>query len=685
MMNSAASYYLGRVEVNPLEHTLVCDEVSISLQPKFIELLCYLAEQQPELLTRQQIIDHVWDGNSYVGEKALTNAIWHLRKAFKELDSEEEYIETVRKSGYRLLVEPVYIEPSSQIFLQISSRQLLWFSLVFCALLALTLSWYFWPTSQEKVYQSPELITQYPGRELFPSISNDGRYLVYSWRQMDRQVDLYRKDLFQPDLKHTKLTHTPGSESRSVWAHDDSKLFYYRRIGSRCEVVGVNLNDFHITKVGECASNAPSDVAVSPDGKLLAYIGVDPENPIRGVYLKKLDSEQPAKRIRCNNCEPGESEAVTFGPKGRRLAISRNLNHGNEDIFIYDLQSQTEQRVVTGLPDIRGLAWQPNSEKIVFSTVMHGNRHGYELDLQTNEQVNLNVEGFSYPAFDVNGNLYYHDWKIDTSIMRLELDSDVAASPFPLIQSEFNFRFPDYSEAAEKLAFISNESGFDEIWVAGLDGTERRQLTQLQFHAHNPVWSLDGKKIAFTANNGQESRLYVLDVLTSQLTQVNSELNYYGKARWSQDNKALYSVSSGDVYRIDIASGATRRITNGSHAVEIAHNQLIVYKRGSGFWQVNFNGEVVNEALLIEDLALANSTGWHVTNEGIYYFKVRGYDYRLSFYDFNNKQDKDVLRVPERAFSRSRGMSFVPSKQWLLFTGYESPQVDIKRMRKDFN
>ena len=196
---------------------------------------------------------------------------------------------------------------------------------------------------------------------------------------------------------------------------------------------------------------------------------------------------------------------------------------------------------------------------------------------------------------------------------------------------------------------------------------------------------LMAKKIAFTANNGQESRLYVLDVLTSQLTQVNSELNYYGKARWSQDNKALYSVSSGDVYRIDIASGATRRITNGSHAVEIAHNQLIVYKRGSGFWQVNLNGEVVNEALLIEDLALANSTGWHVTNEGIYYFKVRGYDYRLSFYDFNNKQDKDVLRVPERAFSRSRGMSFVPSKQWLLFTGYESPQVDIKRMRKDFN
>ena len=683
-MNSAASYFLGRVEVNPLEHTLVRDERIISLQPKFIELLCYLAEQQPELLTRQQIIDHVWDGNNYVGEKALTNAIWHLRKALKELDSEQEFIETVRKSGYRLLVAPVFAEQQDTVFLQISSRNIKQLGLFIGFVLSVVFAWLLWPEPQQKVYQQPELITQYPGRELFPSVSNDGRYLVYSWRQMDRKIDLYRKDLQQPDLKHTKITHTPGSESRSVWAHDDSKLYYYRRLSSRCEVLSVNMSDFAIEKHGEC-SNSSNDVAVSPDGKLLAYVGVDPENTTRGVYIKQLDLNEPARRIRCNNCEPGESEAIDFSPDSTRLAISRNLANGNEDIFIYDIQTKTEQRVVTGLPDIRGLAWQPDAEKIVFSAIMHGNRHGFELDLNSKHKTNLNVEGFSYPAFDRAGNLYYHDWKIDTSIMRLELDSDVAASPFPLIQSEFNFRYPDYSQAADKLAFISNESGFDEVWTSSLDGTQRKQLTQLKFHARNPIWSPDGKKIAFTANNGQESRLYVLDALTSQLKQIKTELNYYGKARWSQDGSALYSASVGDIYRIEIESGIATRITRGAHAIEVKENQLIVYKEGKGLWQVSINGELIDEQPLIKNLKLANSTGWHVTEQGIYYFKVRGHDYRLSFYDFASNQDKDVLRVPERAFSRSRGMSFVPTKQWLLFTGYESPQVDIKRMRKDYD
>ncbi|WP_372768837.1 winged helix-turn-helix domain-containing protein [Pseudoalteromonas sp.] len=685
MMNSAASYYLGRVEVNPLEHTLVCNEVSISLQPKFIELLGYLAQQQPELLTRQQIIEHVWDGNSYVGEKALTNAIWHLRKAFKELDSEQEYIETVRKSGYRLLLQPEYSEQREQVLYQVSSRQIKWFCFIIAMLISVSVAWIWWPKPQQMVYQEPELITQYPGRELFPSISNDGRYVVYSWRQMDRQIDLYRKDLEQPDLLHTKITHTPGSESRSVWAHDDSKLYYYRRLNSRCEVVSINLNDFTIEKQGECSNSASSDVAISPDGKLLAYVGIDPENPVRGIYIKELNTELPAKRIRCNQCELGESEAIAFGSLGKRLAISRNLDNGNEDIFIYNLEDKTEKRVVTGLPDIRGLAWQPNSEIIVFSAVEHGNRHGYELDLTTLKQTNLNIEGFSYPEFDRAGNLYYHDWKIDTSIMRLELDTDVAASPFPLIQSEFNFRFPDYSEAAEKIAFISNESGFDEIWIASLEGADRKQLTQLKYHAHNPVWSPDGKFIAFTANNGEKCLLFVLNVTTYELKQIKTDLNYYSKPRWSHNSTSLYSVYSGDVYRINIANGDATRITAGRHAVEVSENKLIVFKRDNGFWQVSLNGERVEEKPLIKNLDLANSTGWHVTEQGIYYFKVRGHDYRLSFYDFETKQDSDVLRVPERSFSRSRGMSFVPSRKWLLFTGYESPQVDIKRMRKDFN
>ena len=81
------------------------NDKKISLQPKFIEVLVYLAEQYPRIVPRQELIENVWKGNHYVGEKALTNAIWHLRKSL-ESSGQDPYIETIRKTGYRLLVKP---------------------------------------------------------------------------------------------------------------------------------------------------------------------------------------------------------------------------------------------------------------------------------------------------------------------------------------------------------------------------------------------------------------------------------------------------------------------------------------------------------------------------------------------------------------------------------------------------
>ncbi|MGS0730350.1 winged helix-turn-helix domain-containing protein, partial [Shewanella sp. 0m-11] len=78
-----AIFRLGLCEVNPSDNSLnffdaaLTDEPSnkVSIQPKFIEVLSYLARQYPKVVTREELIDNIWEGNSYVGSKALTNAI----------------------------------------------------------------------------------------------------------------------------------------------------------------------------------------------------------------------------------------------------------------------------------------------------------------------------------------------------------------------------------------------------------------------------------------------------------------------------------------------------------------------------------------------------------------------------------------------------------------------------------
>ena len=73
-----------------------------------------LVARYPEPITREELINHGWEGNFYVGEKALTNASWHLRKAFKELDPEQTYIKTLRKTGDRVLLKPEPIDTADK-------------------------------------------------------------------------------------------------------------------------------------------------------------------------------------------------------------------------------------------------------------------------------------------------------------------------------------------------------------------------------------------------------------------------------------------------------------------------------------------------------------------------------------------------------------------------------------------
>ena len=71
---------------------------------------------------------------------------------------------------------------------------------------------------------------------------------------------------------------------------------------------------------------------------------------------------------------------------------------------------------------------------------------------------------------------------------------------------EFSYSEPDYSPILDKLLYLSNASGHNEIWIANGDGTDRQQLTvefgnsDLGFSARAPKWSPDGTGIVFESS-----------------------------------------------------------------------------------------------------------------------------------------------------------------------------------------
>ncbi|MEC8207594.1 MAG: winged helix-turn-helix domain-containing protein, partial [Pseudomonadota bacterium] len=174
METSNRAYRLGSCVINPLENKLNCNGTEQILQPKFVELLGCLVARYPEPITREELINHVWDGNFYVGEKALTNAIWHLRKAFKELDPEQTYIETLRKTGYRVLLKPEPIDTADKeksVGISITTAQIRQLFVAMCVISLVVMYWLFSsPSEQIKSsfvlpLNSIESVTASPGRE----------------------------------------------------------------------------------------------------------------------------------------------------------------------------------------------------------------------------------------------------------------------------------------------------------------------------------------------------------------------------------------------------------------------------------------------------------------------------------------------------------------------------------------
>ncbi|MBK7393440.1 MAG: PD40 domain-containing protein [Chloracidobacterium sp.] len=85
--------------------------------------------------------------------------------------------------------------------------------------------------------------------------------------------------------------------------------------------------------------------------------------------------------------------------------------------------------------------------------------------------------------------------------------------------SDANDRFPAWSPDGKNIAYLSDKSGDDEVWLAAQDGsTAPQQLTtggSAQRYA--PVWSPDGKKIVFGDKNG---KVYVVTIATKQVQMI---------------------------------------------------------------------------------------------------------------------------------------------------------------------
>ncbi|MEE1314380.1 MAG: response regulator transcription factor [Faecalimonas sp.] len=96
------SIVAGGIEVNKAAHIVTVDGQEIDLSVKEFELLLYFVENQKIALTREKILNGVWDYD-YFGDARTVDT--HVKKLRSKLGERGNYIKTIWGMGYKFEVE----------------------------------------------------------------------------------------------------------------------------------------------------------------------------------------------------------------------------------------------------------------------------------------------------------------------------------------------------------------------------------------------------------------------------------------------------------------------------------------------------------------------------------------------------------------------------------------------------
>lgn len=94
----------GRVTLRPAEHQVMLDGREARLTPTEFQMLRVLLSAPDRVLTREVLIQKVYDGNTFVSDRTMDSHVKGIRRKFALLDPTADPIETVFGVGYRARV-----------------------------------------------------------------------------------------------------------------------------------------------------------------------------------------------------------------------------------------------------------------------------------------------------------------------------------------------------------------------------------------------------------------------------------------------------------------------------------------------------------------------------------------------------------------------------------------------------
>ena len=255
-------------------------------------------------------------------------------------------------------------------------------------------------------------------------------------------------------------------------------------------------------------------------------------------------------------------------PQGDRIAYFSDRKQYTDLYLMSAYDGKVLRRVLRGernvqfesWPLFRGsIAWAPDGRALAMTAKSAGKDRLYVVDAdngRVRRSFSLPCEALSYPSWSpssdtvtVAGVLHGRTdlWLVDTGTGAVSRLTDDA----------WDEREPSWSPDGRRIAFSSDRvapvvlrpeppgDGYGHYGLFEVDVATGRvdSLLDTAGDDHNPVWSPDGRKLAFLTDRGGAMNLYLLDTGDRRVTQLTDVLGGIQSVSWSRlDDRLVFSA-----------------------------------------------------------------------------------------------------------------------------------------------
>jgi len=435
-------------------------------------------------------------------------------------------------------------------------------------------------------------VTAHPGQELFPKFSPDGKWIAFTGQyDGDEQVYVVPANGGVPK----QLTFYPAQGPLAPrWGYDhqvygwtpDGRAVLFLSWRDRNGGT-INTSLYTVPVKGGLPVKLPMPMAgagdFSPDGKRIVYSPLFRDfrtwKRYQGGWAQNLYIFDPKTHDRqpVAHSERTERDPMWIGD-AIYLVSDRT---GTLNLFKYDPAADQATQITRHKRwDVRW-ASSDNRRKIVYE--LNSELQVYDVTIGKDRKISITVphDGLAMRPSRYSAAENIENFELSPKGERALFIARGDVFTVPIEQgptrnltnsSGAHDKWARWSPDGATIAFISDRSGEDQVYVINQDGTGKpKQLTtQFKGMLYAPEWSPDGNRLAFSDKDG---KLYVLTIEDKSVIEVADEKR--GSLRdyaWSPNGGHL-AFSLRDVSRFSslyiwtVSDGKLRRIT-GPHADE---------------------------------------------------------------------------------------------------------------------